>query len=151
MVNVPTGVWIDEAGRMVRPPEVAYSNKLSMFGVTVEGDRYVDALRDWVEKGEKSEFALTPDQLAERLPKPDTNLSLADAHFKLAVYLHEQDKTELAQKHWEEAQRLAPDDWNYHRQDWSFRKGEAMKRWMQKFRALDGKDYYAPLDLPEVK
>ncbi len=30
------------------------------------------------------------------------------------------------------------------------RKGEAMKRWMAKFRALDGKPYYEPLDLPAV-
>ena len=27
MINVPTGVWIDEEGRMVRPPEVAYSEQ----------------------------------------------------------------------------------------------------------------------------
>jgi hypothetical protein len=151
MVNVPMGVWVDERGRIVRPAEVAYSNKVSLFGVSVEGDRYVEGLRDWVAKGEKSVYAMTREKLAERLPKSDANLRLADAHFKLAVYLHEHDKTELAQKHWEEAQRLAPDDWNYHRQDWSFRKGEAMKRWMQKFRALDGKPYYEPLDLPEAK
>lgn len=151
MVNVPMGVWIDEKGRVVRPAEVAYSDKISAFGISVEGDRYVDGLRDWVAKGEKSVYAIPADKLAERLPKADANLGLADAHFKLAVYLHEHGKPALAQKHWEESQRLAPDDWNYHRQDWSFRKGEAMKRWIAKFRALDGKPYYAPLDLPEVK
>jgi len=151
MVNVPMGVWIDEDGRIVRPAEVAYSDKLSLFGVSVEGDKYVDGLRDWVAKGKDSVFAMTPAQIIAKASKPDANAGLADAHFKLAVYLHEHGKTELAQKHWEKAQHLAPDDWNFHRQDWSFRKGEAMKRWMQKFRALDGKPYYEPLDLPEVK
>jgi len=29
------------------------------------------------------------------------------------------------------------------------RGSEAMTRWLKKFRAIDGKPHYAPLDLPE--
>lgn len=148
MVNVPMGVWIDETGHIVRPAEVAYSDKVSLFGISVDGERYVDGLRDWVANGKESIYALSPAELAARRPKTDANAGLADAHFKLAVYLHEQGQAKPAQTHWEEAQRLHPDDWNYHRQDWSFR-GEGLSRWLKKFRALDGKPYYAPLDLPE--
>ena len=53
--------------------------------------------------------------------------------------------------HWREAQRLAPDDWNYHRQAWSFTPDKAISNWLKKFGELKGKDYYPPLELPSAK
>jgi hypothetical protein len=47
------------------------------------------------------------------------------------------------------AQRLAPDNWNYHRQAWSFTPKDATRLWFQKVRALDGKPYYAPLEFEQ--
>ena len=45
MVNVPTGVWIDEQGRMVRPLETAYTmNRTMSLGgktTTIQGEPYV--------------------------------------------------------------------------------------------------------------
>ena len=45
MTNVPTGVWINEEGRIVRPNEVAYSSKTEMTlggkTLSADGDAYV--------------------------------------------------------------------------------------------------------------
>ena len=53
-----------------------------------------------------------------------------------------------ANQWWEESQKLNPDSWNFHRQDWSFTKSEATAKWIQKVGKLNGKPYYRPLDLP---
>ena len=72
----------------------------------------------------------------------------ADASFKLAVYFHDNGNQELASKYFEHAQQLNPNDWNYHRQEWSFTPKEAGKKWMDKFQKLDT-PYYPKLDLPD--
>ncbi|MBX9790811.1 MAG: TlpA family protein disulfide reductase [Pirellulales bacterium] len=146
MVNVPSGVWIDEQGRMVRPPEVAYSHTMQVLTVKLPGDEYVAALRDWIEKGADSKYALSPEEMRKRLTPPDEQLGLAEANFQLGVYLHEQGDDDAAKRYWGESQRLAPDNWNYHRQAWSFTPKEANRLWFQKVRNLNGRPYYAPLE-----
>lgn len=147
MVNVPTGVWIDEEGKIARPSEVAYSRNVALLSIKVEGDKYVDALRDWVKNGEQSEFVVGAERVQERLATPSKEAALADANFKLAVYFHQQQDKSRADKYFAEAQRLQPDDWNYHRQQWSFDPQTALKLWMQKYTALQGKPYYEPLSI----
>ena len=149
MVNVPSGVWIDEEGRMVRPPEVAYSHTMQVLTVKLPGDEYVAALRDWIENGAASKYALSPEEMRKRLAPPDDQLALAEANFKLGVYLHELGDDEAAKSYWAESQKLAPDNWNYHRQAWSFTPKEANKLWFQKVRNLNGKPYYAPLEFEQ--
>jgi hypothetical protein len=152
MFNVPTGVWIDERGRVVRPGEVAYSSdkSLTLGGkkLTIEGDIYVSALRDWVARGEASRYALGRDELSRRLRPRTPAQAEADASFQLGVYFHKAGKTDLAAKYWQRAQALNPDSWNYHRQEWSFAPQEAGKKWMAKFLGLEDRPYYAPLDIP---
>jgi len=46
----------------------------------------------------------------------------------------------------ERAQALNPDDWNYHRQEWSFTPAEAGKKWLEKFQKTK-EPYYPKLDL----
>lgn len=149
MVNVPSGVWIDEEGRIVRPPEVAYSKEQKVLGTTIGDDRYIAGLRDWVAKGPESRFVMPPEKLERKLARRDPKLRRADAHFKIGVYFHQTGDKESAQKHWQQAQTLNPDSWNYHRQDWSFDPTTASRKWFGKFRALAGKPYYEPLDLPD--
>lgn len=148
MVNVPTGVWIDEQGRIVRPPEVAYAEPIAFADQTGGHPRYADAVRDWVRNGAQSIYVVPPDELRRRLRQPASDRLRADAHFQLGVYLHGQGDDGAARRHWEIAQRLDPDNWNYHRQDWAFRGDEGKGLWRKKFDALAGRPYYEPVDLP---
>lgn len=153
MVNVPTGVWIDEEGVIVRPNEVAYSRatELTLSGKTLSaaGDEYVAALRDWVANGADSVYAMTPDEIARKTVPRSNDEALAEAHFQLGVHFNAAGNQELANKHWEAAERLRPDSWNYHRQDWSFTPKEANENWMKKFLELGDQEYYEPLQLPK--
>ena len=71
LVNVPSGVWIDEQGKVVRPPETASpkNQELKIGGkvIRTQGDEYVAALRDWVAKGSKSEFAMSDQEYQRRV------------------------------------------------------------------------------------
>jgi len=89
MVNVPQAVWIDEAGRIVRPPENAGST--DHFRLMDRATRtlapehqsarlaartaYLDAVRDWVLTGR---HALPADAAARKLPAITPAMSFAD-------------------------------------------------------------------------
>ena len=82
IVNVPQAVWIDEAGRIVRPPEAAgayegfrWMNRTTrempeeVAGHTAQAKAtYLDAIRDWARHGTQSAHALAADQARARLP-----------------------------------------------------------------------------------
>jgi hypothetical protein len=106
------GVWIDEAGRLVRPPEPAWtSTKTNEYGgkrLATEGEQYVAALRDWVINGEKSAYALSDAAFAARVQPRDADQMEADARFALAVWLHEAGQAALAATHFARAQALCP-------------------------------------------
>ena len=148
--NVPTGVWIDERGRVVRPGEPAWTtSRTSTFGgkaLVTEGAEYVAAIRDWVAKGDGSVYALSDAAFAERVKPRSSDEMDAEANFALAVWFHYAKQPELAKKHFERAQALNPNDWNYHRQDWSFTPGEAGAKWLDKFQKLET-PYYPKLEL----
>lgn len=144
------GIWVDERGKVVRPAEPAWTKtntlKIGDKSIVTEGDAYVAAIRDWVAKGEHSVYALSDEEFARRAKPRTANEMEADASFKLAVYFHDNQNNDLAEKYWARAQQLNPDDWNYHRQDWSFTPQEAGKKWLDKFQKLDG-PYYPKLDI----
>ena len=149
-VNVPTGVWIDEQGRVVRPAEPAWTaDRTDVIGgktLVEEGAQYVDALRDWVAKGERSEFVLSDDEFARRVKQRSASEMEAEATFKLAVWFQQAGDAQRAATYFERAQQLNPDDWNYHRQEWSFTPAEAGKKWLEKFQKTK-EPYYPKLQL----
>jgi hypothetical protein len=154
LVNVPTGVWIDERGRIVRPAEPAWtSTRVDTYGgkpLAIDGDAYVAALRDWVVNGDRSEYVLSDEEYARRI-RPRSRAEMeAEATFKLAVWLHRSGNAALAATYFERAQQLNPDDWNYHRQEWSFTPGEAGRKWLEKFQKQE-QPYYPALDLTPKK
>jgi hypothetical protein len=150
LINVPTGVWIDERGRVVRPAEPSWtSSRTDTFGgrkLEIEGEQYVSALRDWVTNGDKSQYVLSDEEFARRVKPRSPNEMEAEATFKLAVWFQQQGQAALAAKYFERAQALNPDDWNYHRQEWSFTPQEAGKKWLERF-LKQSEPYYPKLEL----
>ena len=148
--NVPTGVWIDETGRVVRPGEPAWTtSRTSSYGgksLVTEGAEYVAALRDWVANGARSAYVLSDDEFTQRVKPRSAAEMEADASFALAVWFQQAGNQPSAAKYFARAQALNPADWNYHRQDWSFTPGEAGAKWQEKFYQLE-EPYYPKLDL----
>ena len=96
--------------------------------------------------GDASSYVLSDEEFARRVkPRSPTEME-AEATFKLAVWFHQAGNTALAATYFERAQALNPDDWNYHRQEWSFTPADADKKWLEKFKGFD-RDYYARLKL----
>lgn len=139
LINVPQSVWIDEAGTMVRPPGSAGSSdgfrQMDRVTGTMPADaaverartkeRFVEAVRDWIRHGKDSRFALTPEQAAVRLRRPDPGIAEAHALFRLGQHLLEaanadpttKDLEEEALGYWRRATELHPDSWTMYRQN----------------------------------
>ncbi len=130
LVNVPQAVWIDEAGRVVRPPETAGSNdgfraidrRTGTLPEAVQAERlrvkaaYFDAVRDWVRRGARSANALAAPQAAAALSLPDDRVAEAHAHFRLAQHLRRLGREDEAQAAYARASALHPDSWAIWRQ-----------------------------------
>jgi tetratricopeptide (TPR) repeat protein len=172
IVNVPMGVWIDEDGMLVRPPEVAHPgtsvlrDMLREHGVpkdappimletlreaakfSVDPTLYADALRDW------DAHALSPDAVVERSRPRPPSISEAAAHFELGQHLYRAGEIDDARGHFRAAHRLDPENWTYKRQAWSFE--DPMQGptehydgdWLSDVRAAGSDSYYALPDLP---
>lgn len=173
IVNVPSGVWIDEQGMIVRPPETAYPRRPSFLdreipaGATpqeevhitevkklrVEADGYIAALRDWVARGAESRFALTPDEVLRRSRPRPIEEARAAAHFELGQHLHRLGRTADAVNHFRAAYRLQPDNWTYKRQAWSLvePKQSVMELygsdWLTDVTKIGAENYYPPLEI----
>ena len=153
MVNVPTAVWINEKGRIVRPNEVAYVDNRYKGMHGIEASEYLDAIRDWVAKGEKSPYVLNESELRQRLAPQNPEWALAAAEFGLAEYLYREGLGTAAIPHYKEAQRLNPENWNYKRQAWALSDAERDygTNFMKEVQKLQGNPYYPPRRLTDVK
>jgi hypothetical protein len=168
IVNVPTAVWIDEQGRIVRPPEsagafdvvkhidfetFAIPDDVAARGRAVR-HQYVDAVRDWVRKGDASAYALSPAEVQRRLHGPGEEASLATAHFQIGVHLYRAGAHEAAQPFFEEAVRLRPESWTFRRQKIAVGSEEAIgdfaatPEYWEAVEKLGDRPYYEPVDMP---
>ncbi len=178
VVNVPSALWVDENGMIVRPPHTAAVERYDFSKLkTPEGlpddldahirdmleqvkriprfdaDHYIDALRDWVEHGAASEYALSPDEVVRRsAPRPPA-VAEAAAEFELGQYLHHAGHVDDARAHFRAAHRLQPDNWTYKRNAWElvspgiqgptdFYDGD----WLSDIKAAGPEHYYASPD-----
>ena len=151
MVNVPTGVWINEQGKIVRPNEVAFVDDRFKTFTGLDSAPYLTALRDWVEKGQKSTYVMTEDKLRGKLAASDPNFMLASAEFGLGEHLYKSGHLTEAIPHFKAAQRLNPKSWNYKRQAYAL--SDAERDYATTFakeveKSGGSKVYYAPPDLP---
>jgi tetratricopeptide (TPR) repeat protein len=151
MVNVPTGVWIDEHGRIVRPNEVAFVDDRFKNFSGLDSAPYLSALRDWIEKGDKSRYVMSEERLRAKLEVNDPSFILASAEFGLGEQLYKSGHLTEAIPHFKEAQRLNPRSWNYKRQAYAL--SDAKRDYGTTFaeeveKAGGSKVYYQPPDLP---
>jgi tetratricopeptide (TPR) repeat protein len=153
MVNVPTGVWINEQGRIVRPNEVAFVDDRFKTFTGLDSEPYLTALRDWIEKGDKSAYAMGEDKLRERLSVNEPNTLMASAEFGLGEQLYKSGHLPEAIPHFKEAQRLNPKSWNFKRQAYAL--SDAKRDYGTTFadeveKSGGSKVYYPPPDLPST-
>lgn len=168
VVNVPSGVWIDEEGMIVRPPEPAFpwrprqpSEELlaalpavaaeqlrEAQKIRINPEAYVAALRDWVEHGAGSRYALTPEELLRRSGSRHEVQARAAACFELAQHLERTGHHPDAVPWFREALRLQPENWTYKRQAWSLSDplqgptGDYDSDWLTEVRKLGAENYY---------
>jgi hypothetical protein len=178
VVNVPSALWVDENGMIVRPPHTAAVERYDFSKLKApeglpddldahirdmleqvkriprfDADHYVEALRDWVEHGTASEYALSPDEVVRRsAPRPPA-VAEAAAEFELGQYLHHAGQVDGARAHFRAAHRLQPDNWTYKRNAWElvspgiqgptdFYDGD----WLSDIKAAGPEHYYARPD-----
>jgi hypothetical protein len=174
VVNVPTGMWIDERGTIVRPPEPAFPGRAVIAElpipkeapprltemmqeaakIRIDPAAYVAALRDWADNGPDSPYALAPDEVVARsAPRPPA-ASRAAACFELGQHLHRTGHPDDAVGWFREAHRLQPENWTYKRQAWELidpiLQGPSEQYdgdWLSDVRAIGPENYYPPVDL----
>ena len=173
IVNVPSGVWIDEGGTIVRPPETAYPRRPAFVDrpvpadatpevaariaavrkLRIEPERYLAALRDWVTRGAASRYALTPEAVLVRSRPRPVEEATAAAHFALGQHLHRAGRLEAAVVHFRAAYRLQPDNWTYKRQAWSLLPAGQDPRvvygsdWLTDVGRIGAEHYYPALEM----
>lgn len=164
MLNVPNAVWIDEDGHIVRPPEAAGSTdsfrrmdrttgKMPPEDLADLRDtraKYLDGLRDWARRGADSEWALSGNEVRERLEGPSPEHAQARAHFQLGEYLWQNGEAARARSQFDEAIRLHPESWAYKRQAWDLEEqGKSMgSEFWKAVEELGNTRYYPELKLP---
>lgn len=123
---MPAAFWIDEEGRIVRANDPIYAERRNFqTGESVRNERYLNAVRDWVEKGPASEFVQAPAAVGDAMGGAETWEDVqAAAHFRLGLHLHRLGRVDEATAHMKQAHALKPDNWNYKRQAWNLGKIE---------------------------
>jgi hypothetical protein len=108
VINIPSTVWFDERGTMVRPPTIAPGDDRWREYTGVDAAVHHDALRRWVIDGEL-------ERVTDWAQPQSVDAGLARAHRRVAAWLHRHRRDDLARPHFEEAARLAPMDWTIRR------------------------------------
>jgi hypothetical protein len=170
---VPSGVWIDEQGVIVRPAETAYPRRPSFLdrairdedpphvrervelikNLRIDAETYMRALRDWVARGARSQYALQPDEVLRRMRGRSPDEALAAAHFELAQHLYRMGNQAGAVPHFRAAHRLQPANWTYKRQAWSLADPTQGPTdlydgdWLSDVRAIGAENYYPRLQM----
>jgi hypothetical protein len=145
IVNVPTILWIDERGRIVRPNDVAFGIDTfrPITGVAAAG--HLAALRAWV-RGEATALPEARIRALQTLPTDDDQR--ARAEFGLGEWLFREGQMQAAARHFERAGELAPHDFTIRRGTMPMRGIDPMGPQFREMRgawAKAGNPYYRPL------
>jgi hypothetical protein len=144
MVNVPTVLWIDESGMIVRPQDVHYvSNELASI-TKFHNRKPLAALRAWV-RGEADAY---PGDVAADTKVPTDTDQEARAAFAVGWWLSQHDRGDAAERWFVRAGELAPHDFTIRRGSMPIRgidpAGPAFFQMVGEW-AAKGNAYYLPL------
>jgi len=150
IVNVPTVIWIDEGGRIVRPNDVAFTTERGGEYAGVSTAAQMAGLRAWVRGA-----VPPPDPAAlralQRLPS-DADQQ-ARAHVALGRWLFDQGRAQASARHFERGGELAPHDFVIRRGTMPLRGmdpfGEDFRTMAQAWRDA-GHRYYEPLPVGDT-
>ena len=159
-MNVPQAIWIDEQGRIARPPETAGSTDhfrrmdLETRTMTPEDQAerlaarqaYLDAVRAWVATGA---HAWPADVARASLPKVTPEIAEARARFRLGLWLRANGRTVEGDLQMAEARRLHPQSWSLWRQAADLDevgKASGPEFW-KRVQSLGDRPYYPPAKL----
>lgn len=112
ITNVPSVVWVDEDGTVVKPPTIAPGDDQFKDFTQIDSATHHEALRRWVREGELPAVA-SGEQVAGTPRTPEEQEALAER--RLAALLHGDGHVEAAAAHLERAVELAPWDWTIRR------------------------------------
>jgi len=144
VVNVPTAVWVDERGRIVRPNDVAFGTDTFKHMTGLESARHLAALRAWV-RGESPGPSPEQARALQSLPSPESQQ--ARAEFGLGQWLWTRGRQGAAERHFARGGELAPHDFTIRRGTMPMRGIDPMG---PEFRAMltewvgGGNPYYRP-------
>jgi hypothetical protein len=145
IVNVPTVLWIDEGGRIVRPNDVAFGTDTFRHITGLDSAKALAAIRAWA-RGEAA--ALSPDRVRALQTAPTASDQQARAEFGLGQWLFERGRPAAAERHFVRAGELAPHDFTIRRGTMPVRgidpMGPAFRAMMQDWVGA-GNPYYRPL------
>jgi hypothetical protein len=145
--NVPSAFWIDETCRIVRANDPIYALRRDpATDGTSRNEAYLDAVREWVANGSSSKFLADEAALKKRQRPASFSDMEAMASFELGVYLLRHGDPARAQRHFDRAQELAPDNWTFRRQAWSL-SGATRDTIMKAIRDPAAPAFYPDLDL----
>jgi len=149
ITNVPFGLWVDETGTIVRPPEVAFLVReprpgdptpeeararmlaqipperravveaMTRNSSDADRARYVKGLRDWVANGAGSAYVLPAEEVIARSRPRPPEAARAAAEFEIGQHLHRLGHKLDAVPHFQAAHGLDPENWSYARQAFS--------------------------------
>ena len=146
IVNVPTGLWINETGHIVLPNDVIFgSNKFKAL-TGVNAKKHLQAIRDWVLM---DKLPISAAQRRAMTMLPTAEMQQARAEFSLGQRLFERGFQEDAETHFQTAGELAPHDFTIRRGTMPMRGINPMgPQFMKMTRewSKQGNDYYEPLD-----
>ncbi|MSO80064.1 MAG: hypothetical protein EXQ97_00060 [Alphaproteobacteria bacterium] len=164
MVNVPQAVWIDETGHIVSPVEIAGVTEAFRDGLdrttgtmapaviarnVVIRHAYVDAIRDWVEKGAASRNAIDSGRERELMALLDDRIEEAHVQFRFAQALLRRGRESEAQGPVERARTLHPQSWTIWRQT-SAKNALGLASHAELFARIDATapgGFYPPVDM----
>ena len=150
MLNVPTVIWIDEEGHIVRPNDSQFGTDTFTAFHGRKSAPFLEAVRRWVREG-RGALAASDTRAQQLLPTPETQL--ARAEFTLAWHLHRAGCTRASERHFQRAGELSPLDWTIRRGSMPIRDinpmGPKFFELYEEWKAAGAPAYYPTVPLDE--